>query len=226
MVLRAPVGRLRSLTLRPPKESWARALQPLGHRMLPGRPTIAIIQGQLCAGHDRGDPRSLTAQRHRWHCLAGWVPHSHMGQLEGGSRAERLGTYPGWLSGCGTTAPLVLGALKAHCWPPLSPGPGWGPLCTISYPPSPLLDNRKHSSKGPRAQHTRKSTLHHGDGTPSHHAIHRMLPYPGNANYAPPPPLVAAPCPTLLFINTPPCRAMVGAVSVKFWDFGVALAST
>ena len=101
--------------------------------MLPGRPTTAHARGRVCAGHDWGDPRSLTAQRHRWCRHTSWVPHSHgLGrwwQLEGsvGALSASLPSdLPGKVPKCGATAPLVHGACKAHSRTGPSCGSGGG----------------------------------------------------------------------------------------------------
>ena len=111
-----------SLTLSPPGSSGP------GHRILlvtetrcPPVPRLRT-HGDGCApGTTGGDPRSLTACRHRWRRRTSWVPHSHgLGrwwQVEGSLGALSASLpwdLPGKVPGCGAAAPLVLGARRAH----------------------------------------------------------------------------------------------------------------
>ena len=117
----SPVGRLGSPTLSPPGGSCARALQGTG-TCRQDTPRLQSRRGSCAQGTTWGDPRPLTAKRHRGRCRAGGAPHSHGRGAHGAvggapGHAERFpapGTFLGWVSGCAATAPVVLGALKAH----------------------------------------------------------------------------------------------------------------
>ena len=79
------------------------------------------------------NPRSLTACRHRWRRHTSRVPHSHgvghWWQVEGSLGALSTSLpwdLPGKVPGCGTAAPLVLGARRAHHRTGPSKGGGGG----------------------------------------------------------------------------------------------------
>ena len=137
LVLQARWGGHGSLTLSPPGSSGP------GHRILLVTETRCPpvprprTHGDGCApGTTGGDPRSLTACRHRWRRRTSWVPHSHgLGrwwQVEGSLGALSASLpwdLPGKVPGCGATAPLVLGARRAHhrTGPSKGRGGGQGP---------------------------------------------------------------------------------------------------
>ena len=76
LVLQARWGGHGGLSPSPPGELWARASLPPRHRdMLPAHPTTAGARGRAASGTTGGNPRSLTARRHRWRCCDSWVPH-------------------------------------------------------------------------------------------------------------------------------------------------------
>ena len=112
---RGPVVRLGDPTLCP-----LGSLGP-GHRSLQVTGTCCLAAPRLRTRLGGGG-RSLAAKRHKWRCLAGWVPHSRgrgaYGAVEGvPGHAKRLpspGNLPGMAPGLGATAPLVSGALRAH----------------------------------------------------------------------------------------------------------------
>ena len=133
-MLQARWGDHGSLTLSPPGSSGP------GHRILlvtktrcPPVPRLRT-HGDGCApGTTGGDPRSLTACRHRWRRRTSWVPHSHgLGrwwQVEeslGALSASLPWDLPGKVPRCGTAAPLVLGARRAHHRTGPSKGRGGG----------------------------------------------------------------------------------------------------
>ena len=80
------------------------------------------MHGDECAaGTTGGDPRYLTACRHRWRRRTSSVPHSHglgrWGRVEGSLGALIASLpwdLPGKVPACGAAAPLVMQARKAH----------------------------------------------------------------------------------------------------------------
>ena len=134
LVLQARWGGQGSLTLSPPGSigPGPRNLHVTGTHCLPV-PRLQMHGDGRALGTTGGDPRSLTAKWHRWRRRTSWVPHSHgLGrcrQAEGSQGAQSASLpwdLPGMIPGCGATAPLVLGARRAHYRTGPSAGGGGG----------------------------------------------------------------------------------------------------